>query len=318
MSLRITWAALFRLPAILLALAMLLPTNGRAQIPVLDESTESRSLTPSDGPKTDKPIPLPPNAPNPPTSLERQFISNLLNDQVAIWTSPFHLKRSDAWVVGSLAVATGGLIASDQYTAELISKEGSHSVSNNLSQIGSPYATFGTAAAFYLIGRHYGNMHARETGLILGEALIDDAIVSSVLKVATQRPRPFESDGHGRFFTGGYSFPSGHAIQAWTLATVISNEYGRDHPVVSYVMYGMATMVSVTRYTSRRHFLSDVFAGSAMGYGIGHYVYNKNHDASLDPGNNAPKHFHSEYMPTIAPQYDPQRHVYGVTLNWGQ
>jgi len=317
MSIGIPWRVCFRHAVILLTIAIFLPITGKGQIPVPDEPSASVSPAAAVEPKPDSPTTLPPDPPKPAASLERQFVKNVLSDQVAIWTAPFHLKKSDAWVLTSLVVSTGGLIASDQYTATLIDKEGSHlEISDNISRIGAAYTTFGTAAAFYLIGRHSGNEHARETGLIAAEALCDAWIVSGVLKGITQRPRPDESDGHGRFFTGGYSFPSGHSIQIWTLATVISKEYGCDHPVVSFVMYGLASMTSVSRYTGRKHFLSDVFVVGALGYGIGRYTYNKRHDTSLDQRGGVRKR--CEFVPTILPQFDPLHRYYGVTLNWGQ
>src|SRR5262245_8515888 len=48
---------------------------------------------------------------SPTPSLERRFLKNILSDQRAIWTSPFHLDRDDAkWLV-PLGLSTAGLIA---------------------------------------------------------------------------------------------------------------------------------------------------------------------------------------------------------------
>ena len=46
------------------------------------------------------PTPTPTASPTP--SLEKEFFKNILRDQKAIWTSPFHLDRGDAkWIVPS-------------------------------------------------------------------------------------------------------------------------------------------------------------------------------------------------------------------------
>jgi membrane-associated phospholipid phosphatase len=250
-------------------------------------------------------------------SLERRFIKNVLSDQAVIWTAPFHLKRGDAWVLVPLGVGTAALIASDRHTSGLIGRTGSQvTISEDCSRMGAAYTTVGTAAAFYLIGRHTGNARARETGLIAAEALVDGAIVYGALKGITQRPRPNEADGHGRFFTGGNSFPSGHSIQAWALATVIAKEYGGDHPLVGAAMYGLAAMTSLSRYSGRRHFLSDVLIGSSVGFGIGRYVYKKRHDPALSAGVGGRKRFLASCAPSITPQYSPGARLYGATLTW--
>jgi hypothetical protein len=49
-------------------------------------------------------------------SLEKQFFTNILKDQYAIWTLPFHLRKSDArWVV-PLSAASVTLLATDKQT----------------------------------------------------------------------------------------------------------------------------------------------------------------------------------------------------------
>ena len=146
------------------------------------------------------------------------------------------------------------------------------------------------------------------------EALIDSAIVVTALKEITQRRRPRAGVSRGDFFDGGSSFPSGHSIEAWSLATVIANEY-HDHRLVQISAYGIASAVSIARYTGRNHFLSDVLVGSAMGYGIGRYVYRAHHrksSNSIDEEESGVRHS----WPLIFPQYDRRAREYGVGLAW--
>lgn len=138
------------------------------------------------------------------------------------------------------------------------------------------------------------------------------------LKTITRRPRPTADGGHADFFDNenGDSFPSGHAISAWSLATVISDEY-HDRPLIRVTAYGLATAVSIARYTGRNHFLSDVLVGSALGYGIGHYVYKTHHDPNLDAagGNRAPGK-RSKLFPLITPEYSGRARFYGAMFRW--
>ncbi len=184
-----------------------------------------------------------------------------------------------------------------------------------MSYAGSGYGAGSVALTFYLFGRAKHNERARETGVLGAEALIDSAIVVTVLKEITQRRRPTAAKGRGDFFDGGSSFPSGHSIQAWSLATVIANEY-HDHRLVQITAYGIAGAVSVARFTGRNHYLSDVLVGSAMGYGIGRYVYHAHHRKNSDSSDEEESRGRSRAWPLIAPLYDRHAREYGVALAW--
>jgi membrane-associated phospholipid phosphatase len=97
-----------------------------------------------------------------------------------------------------------------------------------------------------------------------------------VMKAVFQRQRPYTGVGEGKFFSGNWtngSFPSGHAMFAWTIASTVAHQY---HSVpLDLLLYGLASSVSVTRVTAGQHFPSDVFVGSILGYLIGDYVAHK-------------------------------------------
>jgi membrane-associated phospholipid phosphatase len=178
------------------------------------------------------------------------------------------------------------------------------------------YTVGALATTSYLIGRWSDNPRLRKTGLLGTEALADSVIVYSVLKKVTQRPRLLEDGGRGRFFKGGESFSSGHATNAWSFAIVVAYEY-KDRPLVRWSAYGLATAVSISRYTGRKHFLSDVLVGSTIGYGIGRYVYRTHHDPSLDrPNGQTTQTTRSKLLPLITPRYDRRSRDYGVALTW--
>jgi membrane-associated phospholipid phosphatase len=260
--------------------------------------------------------------PTPTPSLEKKFFINLLRDQKAIWTSPFSLHRSDAKWIAPLGISAAVLWGTDRRTAGELIEPGNHqtrlNISKAISRGGSFYVTGGVAAGFYFVGRARHDSRARETGLLSAEALIDGAIVVSALKAISQRPRPTIDHASGEFFDRGSSFPSGHAVGAWSVATVIAYEYGPHHPLIRYGAYGIATVVSLSRYTGSNHFLSDVLVGSALGFGIGRYVYHQHHDRSLDQeaGKTKTSFMRSKFFPLIAPNYSARGHVYGATLDW--
>jgi membrane-associated phospholipid phosphatase len=214
------------------------------------------------------------------------------------------------------------LIATDRRSAGELAENGDNQtrlrISRDISRGGSIYATGGFAATFYLIGRATNNARARETGLLSAEALINSGIVVLSLKTATQRPRPRVDDAHGEFFDGGNTFPSGHSSSAWSVATVIAYEYGQRRLLVRFGAYGLATAVSLSRYTGQAHFLSDVLVGSAIGYGIGRYVYRTHHDPALDSGAGETKGrgTRSKLIPLTAPLFSRASRTYGLALAW--
>jgi hypothetical protein len=212
-----------------------------------------------------------------PQSVEAKgpFFKNLLRDQKSIWTSPFHLKKSDAKWVSALAATTTVLLLTDKplplphkHAEEVLE------TSDKVSKLGEGYSTIGFAGGMYLIGKLTNNERAKETGLLATEAIINTAVVTSTLKVVLRRERPSSDSGKGEFFSGGSSFPSGHAGSAWALAAVVAEEY-KDKPWVQIGAYGYATAVSIARFTGRNHFASDVVVGSAIGYLTGRFVVRK-------------------------------------------
>ena len=240
--------------------------------------------------------------PSPTPSLEREFFKNILRDQKAIWTAPRHVEHADAkWIVPS-AIGFGALVTTDRITGdEMFETDGQVAASEAISHVGSVYGLGAIAASFYLLGRKHNDYRARETGLLAAEALINSMITETALKGISQRARPFAGIERSEFFDGGNSFPSGHSTQTWAVATVIANEY-KHRRAVQIAAYGMATAVSVARFTGHKHYLSDVIAGSALGYGIGKFVYNSRH---REPGGLS-----------ITPQFNRGERRYGVALTW--
>ncbi len=187
---------------------------------------QNPSITPTPTPQAS---PTPQTSPMP--SLERRFFANVLKDQYAIWTSPFHLHERDARWLAPLGAASVALFATDkQSAAALDNNETRLRISRDISRFGTGYAVGGAAAAFYLFGRTTHNPRAREAGILAAEAFIESGIVAQTLKFATQRPRPLDKGGSGRFFTGGNSFPSGHSSSIWSLAAGADLKEKPDSP----------------------------------------------------------------------------------------
>lgn len=249
-------------------------------------------------------------------TLEHEFFKNILRDQKAIWTAPFHLRSRDGFWLAPLTLGTAALIATDQRTGDKMAESrGQLNASRIVSYAGSAYGVGGAAAAFYLFGRVGHDDRARETGILGAEALIDSAILATAVKEITQRTRPSGGRSRSDFFDGGSSFPSGHSIAAWSMAAVVAHEY-HDRPLVQFAAYGIASAVSISRFTGQKRYLSDVLVGSALGYGIGRYVYKTHHAKPSNAGGGEEESRSAKRWPMIAPMYDRHAKEYGVALAW--
>ncbi len=208
---------------------------------------------------------------------------DVLHDQAGIWTSPTRIKGHDLlWIVPFVA-ATGIAIHYDaRAMRQLGSDPNTISTAKSISNWGAIYVPLGTIGIGYLAGVERHDSHLRRTAILAGEAVADALILDEGLKYLTNRERPDVGEGNGEFwahgFTGyrnGRSFPSGHAIMAWSFAHVIADEY--PHWWTSLAVYSLAGSVAVTRVVGRQHFPSDVIVGSTFGYLVGGYVY-RHHD----------------------------------------
>ena len=105
-----------------------------------------------------------------PMSVKKVFI-NLPRDQVAIWTSPFHLKRRDATWLLPLATTAGILIGSDHHSmSRAQSKAADIRRSKTFSNAGLG-GMVAVPAFMYLWGSHQNKPRMRETGLLSGEEI---------------------------------------------------------------------------------------------------------------------------------------------------
>lgn len=222
-----------------------------------------------------------PNAPTPRTGVTlRTAPAHILRDQGVIWTSPAHIRaRNLIWLV-PLAGAEGAAIATDHHT---MSSVVSHDASFNQANVNASNILIGgfiaLPVALYGYGYHEQDDHAREAGILSGEALLDGVVVEQGLKLIFWRERPALDNARGHFFQGSAgvdsSFPSSHSVLAWATAATIAGEYPSLWSQFS--VYSLAAGVSMTRIMGQQHFPGDVLAGSAAGWLVGHYIFRARH-----------------------------------------
>jgi hypothetical protein len=216
---------------------------------------------------------------DPENRLVSPFLKHIAMDQKQFWTAPTHFTVKDLKWIAPLTGFTAALIASDSWISKQIpNKPGQLKTSLNVSDYAT-YSFIGLGAGSFLLGKMSHNDHLSETGLLSGEAAINAAGITYLLKEITQRPRPNVGNGDGVFFTGGNSFTSEHSALAWSIASVWAHEY--PGTLSQILAYGLASTVTITRVTAQQHFSSDVFVGSALGWYFGRQVYRAHHDPEL-------------------------------------
>ncbi|MCC6391343.1 MAG: phosphatase PAP2 family protein [Bryobacterales bacterium] len=203
----------------------------------------------------------------------RNIPRDIFSEQKAIWTSPAHMNRRQ-FLTRALPLVAGSvaLITVDKRISHgLPSSSTEINWSRNLSNIVG-YSLVGAATAGSLLAGTVGNKPGwRSTGWSATEAFADAIIVSQVLKMGFGRQRPDESAGRGAFWKDGNSFPSGHSMMTWAVATAVARNK-RCPKWLAFTAYGAAAAVSVSRVSAQRHFTGDVFAGGIIGALIGNYV----------------------------------------------
>ncbi len=206
----------------------------------------------------------------PPVDL-KSLPHNLFQDQKSFWTTPLHMSvRQWQWSV-PLAFAGAALLASDTAIERHVPTDPatvSHAVTFSNAGVA---AMAGIGGGMFLWGHIAHNDQRRETGLLSGEAGIDALLETEVFKYAFRRERPFTGDGQGHFFSGGASFPSGHASVSWAIASVIAHEY--PGPLTQFLAYSLAGCVSAMRIAGHQHFASDALIGSALGWYTGRQIF---------------------------------------------
>lgn len=214
----------------------------------------------------------------------KSLAPNILADQKNIWIFPTKLnKKKNLLPAAAVVGTTVALIALDSHDAPYFRRTSSFAGFNKaFSGKGTSIVTFMAPVGLYAAGFARGDSEMSSTALLAGEALVSSEILASVLKIATRRVRPAKlspvQSFSGTFFenkgpalrTAG-SFPSGHTIAAFSVATIISRRYG-NHKWVPYASYGMAALIGFSRVSLSTHFVSDVFAGGALGYSISRFA----------------------------------------------
>jgi len=202
--------------------------------------------------------------------LVMRSVKRTLEDQKELYRAPFKPSnfKWDALVLGG----TAALLASDRHIEKHIGN-----AHQTVYQATSDVAIAGLGATLggvYLWGIKGDHPHAKETGALELETLVNTFLIYTPMQLLAARQRPDEGNGNGDFWKHhniNTSFPGGHAMFTFAMATVVSHEYSQKW--VQALAYSAATIVTVSRFMARDHWSSDMLVGSALGIGIGAHIF---------------------------------------------
>ena len=224
------------------------------------------------------PATLPAVAPTPTSAtgsgnVVTSFVRDWAQDQKRFVLSPFHMNKKQAFgIVLPLALTTFALTYADadagRYPA---TRPNLRKASNYISAVGAGYALGGLTVGTLLYGDVKNDPEIIRMGrngmLALAGAWTDNY----ALKFALGRERPPDNDHEGRFWKGKDSFPSGHAMTTFAVASAMAHTKGCPK-WVKITSYSVAAAVSFARWGAQRHFPSDILAGATLGYFMGRSV----------------------------------------------
>jgi membrane-associated phospholipid phosphatase len=213
----------------------------------------------------------------------RKMPARFLHDEKDMWLFPTKVGKGKAWI--PTAIIVGGTAVFIKEDPPLERKVRQTTIFSDYNKVLKSSISGGLITVipvgFYAISLLRHDSYGQGTALLAGEAVANDAVLMIVLKAITRRARPSEFPPEGKyndtFFAThnsvlgkGSSFPSGHAMMAFSVADVFAQRY-KHHKWVPYVAYTLATAISFSRVTTGAHFPSDVFIGAALGFSISHF-----------------------------------------------
>jgi hypothetical protein len=165
--------------------------------------------------------------------------------------------------------------------------------------LGGSVAVGAVTIGLFSAGRIARGDRFRAASYDLSQAIILTQVYTTALKVVVQRERPDESNNR--------SFPSGHASNAFAIASVTARHY----PKLAVPAYAFGAFVAVSRMAAEKHHFSDIVAGSGLGLSIGRVVVRRNgRPPGSPPGEPLPEKTTWDVTPWAGPSGDGR----GLTL----
>ncbi len=179
------------------------------------------------------------------------------------YARPFHWQGRQWVQFGGVVAGTAMVYTADYETSRFV-RANRESVPKWIrdygSFYGSPQNNFLATSGVYVVGLFTKNEKLRRTGVLLVASAASSGLLQQVLKSAVGRARPEAELGKDTFdpFNSSrrfHSFPSGHALMAFTNAYAIGKQF--KSPWAKAGIYTIGAIPGISRIWDGQHWLSD-------------------------------------------------------------
>ena len=220
--------------------------------------------------------------------LNMDYLKQFGRDTFSVVSSPAHWKGKKVFTLAAV-VGTGALFfAFDQRIKEWVDSNNTglfDDIWESVTNSGNGVFLGGLLASYYIVGEIFKLNNMRKIALLGVESFLISGALVAVLKYSIGRARPYTGESRASFHpfsstSSHYSFPSGHASSAFSVATVIA-EHSKEF-LIDVVAYGMASLVAMSRIHKNKHWVSDTIIGSAIGFFVGKKISDLNRGDSAE------------------------------------
>ena len=185
----------------------------------------------------------------------RSYPANLGHNMIEVWTRP----SVRPLLIG--AAATGASAFLDDNTVSYFQRHPMETYGKVGRFLGTGVVAAAASTAVLGVGRFANGDRFRAATYDMSQAVVVNFLYTLAIKEAVRRERPDKSDH--------FSFPSGHASNAFACAQVWVEEYGWKAAVPGYLAAGL---VAGSRLALAKHYFSDIAAGATLGIIVGKSV----------------------------------------------
>ncbi|MEO9891986.1 phosphatase PAP2 family protein [Aurantibacter sp.] len=171
---------------------------------------------------------------------------------------------------GGVLAGTGALYLVDDETSEFIksNRASAPPIIREYGEFyGSPENNYMVTSGVYLVGLITKNEKLRRTGVLLIASATSTGLLQQVMKSLVGRARPVAGLGKDTFSPfesdrNYHSFPSGHALLAFTNAYAIGKQF--KSPWAKAGIYTLGAIPGISRLWDNQHWVSDVVFAFAI------------------------------------------------------
>jgi membrane-associated phospholipid phosphatase len=214
--------------------------------------------------------------------LNGEYWEGFVTDIKDTFSAPFHWKGCDWLRAAAVTGITAGLYFNDDRIMSWVQRHRGKATTRIAwiaEKFGNPKKVLIGLVLLYGVGSLFKDQKTQHIALLSFKTSVAAILAVKGLKLLFHRSRP-SNKGPQKWGGPGFSlynetqsFPSGHSALAFSLAVVIASEY--KGTVIPVIAYGTAALTALSRVHDKRHWASDIFFGSIIGYFIARQIVKK-------------------------------------------